>query len=371
MAPDLKSVKITNGALHESPLRGGTVVLRGVIDSASLRQLLFDDYQREAQPMISLAKLMAAVKAGETLPDIEIGMRGQKFRSKDEDYFLQDSCYVIDGQQRVNACINILTMYPGTPVYLGALIHFETTKEWERQRFRILNSDRSKVSPNVLLRNMREDHPAIATIYKLTESTDGVFSMGGKVCWGQNMKRGQLMTATTFLKVTGLLHAHLTPGSASRVDDLAAQLDTLSEKITGSLMRDNLRTFFETIDDMWGIRNVHYRDLSPHLNSGFMWMMARLFSAHLDFWRGVNGDRLFIDAETKTKISQFPLRDPGIMELTSSAGASRNVLYGKMIEHINKGRRLKRLKPREKPEAVEADEKLTEVAPATPPLPPR
>ena len=40
MAQDLKNVKLINGVLHESPLRGGTIVLRGVLDSASLIQVL-------------------------------------------------------------------------------------------------------------------------------------------------------------------------------------------------------------------------------------------------------------------------------------------------------------------------------------------
>ena len=85
MAQDLKSVKIINGALHESPLRGGTVILRGVIDVGSLKTLRFDDYQREALPLSSLAKLTNALKAGESLPDIEIGMRGDRTRSVKED----------------------------------------------------------------------------------------------------------------------------------------------------------------------------------------------------------------------------------------------------------------------------------------------
>ncbi len=106
MAQDLKSVKIINGALHESPLRGGTIILRGVIDAGSLKTLRFDDYQREALPLSSLNKLAAALKAGESLPDIEIGMRGARTRNTGDDWYLQDECYVIDGQQRVNACIN-------------------------------------------------------------------------------------------------------------------------------------------------------------------------------------------------------------------------------------------------------------------------
>src|SRR5882724_10561822 len=138
------SVKIINGALDTTPLRPDTLILRGVIDPESLKHLLFDDYQREALPLSSLRKLTDAIKNGSALPDIEIGMRGSRVRnSTDNTYHLQDECFVIDGQQRVNACRNALLQGIGT-VHLGAAIHFDTTKEWERERFRILNSEQLK-----------------------------------------------------------------------------------------------------------------------------------------------------------------------------------------------------------------------------------
>jgi len=344
MAQDLKSVKITNGALHESPLRGGTIILRGVIDSNSLKTLRFDDYQREALPLSSLNKLANALKAGESLPDIEIGMRGARTRNTGDDWYLQDECYVIDGQQRVNACINAMAQQPGLPVFLGAAIHFDTDKIWERTRFRILNSDRVKVSPNVLARNLRDDHPMLAALYKLSHN-DG-FCLGGKVSWDQNMKRTKLLTALNLLKVAGRLHSHIGPGQASRLDELAQQLDFIAERATPSRIRDNVQTFFDSIDEMWGIRTVQYRDFSPHLHGGFLYMLAKLYSNHLDFWRDANGWKLFIDANLKGKIASFPLNDPGIKPLTSSAGASANILYELLLKHINSGKRTKRLQPR-------------------------
>ena len=344
MAQDLKSVKIINGALHESPLRGGTIILRGVIDSNSLKALRYDDYQREALPLASLAKLTNALKAGESLPDIEIGMRGAKTRDTGEHWYLQDECYVIDGQQRVNACINALSMQPGLPVFLGAAVHFNTDKIWERTRFRILNSDRVKVSPNVLARNLRDDHPMLAALYKLSHNDS--FVLGGKVSWDQNMRRTKLLTALNLLKVAGRLHTHISPGQSTRLDELAKQLDALAERATASRIRENVATFFGAIDEMWGIRTVQYRDFSPWLHGGFLYMLARFFSNHLDFWRDVNGWKLFIDSEQKRKIASFPLNDPGIKPLTSSAGASANVLYELLLKHVNSGRRTKRLQPR-------------------------
>lgn len=347
MAQDLKSIKLINAALDESSLRGGTLILRGVIDGASLKQLRFDDYQREALPLSSLSKLTQAVKEGNALPDIEIGMRGQYYVTRKTDWFLNDPCYVIDGQQRINACINAMSLYPGLPVRLGATIHFDTTKEWERERFRILNNARVKVSPNVLLRNMREDYKSIAEIYRITNVGDDYFCLGGRVSWDQNMKKGKLITALNVLKITGILHGHIAAGQANGLIPIAIQLDNLGERIKLVQMKENLKTFFDLIDEVWGVRVVQYRELSAHLRGGFLYMMARFLSNHLDFWKGDNNHKLFIDADTRRKMASFPINDPGIQPLTSSAGASRHVLLDYFIKHINSGRRTKKLQLRE------------------------
>jgi hypothetical protein len=346
MATELKSVKITNAGLHDSPLRGGTIILRGVIDPDSLRNLYCDTYQREALPQAKLGRLVAAVQAGQPLPDIEIGMRGQKYRSVKDDWYLQDTCYIIDGQQRTNACIRAIALYPGLPVHLGAAIHFDTDKDWETERFHILNANRTKLSPNVLLRNMREKNVAIATLYGLSNSENSLFSLGGKVSWDQNMKREKLITALNMLRVVLTLHKHMQPIGSHSVTDLSVALENLAEKITLSMMRDNTRMFFDAVDEIWGIRSVQYRELSRHLQGGFLEMLARIFSNHLDFWKGVNGHRLFVDSDFRRKIKSFPLNDPGISPLASSAGASRHILYDLVVKHVNSGKRIKRLQPR-------------------------
>ncbi len=344
MAQDLRSVKIISGGLHESPLRGGTIILRGVVDSGSLKSLLIDDYQREALPLTSLKRLTEALKNGESLPDIEIGMRGQKHRTHGEDWFLQDDCYIIDGQQRVNACLSATSLQPGLPIYLGAAIHFSTDRVWERERFRILNSDRIKVSPNVLARNMREDHPGVDLLYKLSENDH--FVLGHKVSWDQNMKRTKMITALNIMKATVRLHSHLSPGYSNSLNEVAHQLDQLVDKVTPSQVRENMMAFFNAIDEMWGIRSVAYRELAVHLHSGFLTMLGRFVSDHTDFWRGVKDTKLFIEKDLKVKIASFPLNDPSIGPLTSSAGASLNLLYEMLVKHVNSGKRTKHLQVR-------------------------
>lgn len=358
MANELKSVKLLNGVLHESSLRDGSIILRGVLDASTLKSLRFDDYQREALPLSSLRKLTKALIEGSPLPDIEVGMRGEKYTCRGDDWFLNDPCYVIDGQQRVNACVNHLQLQPGAQVFLGATIHFGTTKEWERERFRVLNSDRVRVSPNVLIRNMREDSPGITKIFEMTNQPDTMWCLGGRVSWDQNMKRGKLITALNVIKVVQSLHGHIVRGKSTRINEIGPKMDVLMERITPSQFRDNVKTFFDVIDEAWGVRIVQYRELSNHLHGGFLMMLSTFFSNHLDFWKGVNGHKFFVDVDIRRKIATFPLQDPGIAPLTSSAGASRHVLYNLFVKHVNSGKRTKKLQPRL--EAYDADEGLVD-----------
>lgn len=354
MAED-RSIKIVSGSLHESPFNAEAIILRGVIDPESLRRLKVDDYQREVLPLGKLHKMMNAVREGGSLPDIEIGMRGDRVRNSPDGntYFLQDECFIIDGQQRVNACMNVLTQNGNLPLALGAAIHFNTTKEWEKERFRVLNTDRAKVSPNVLARNLRDQHHMLDQLYTLTEMPG--FVLSDRVSWSQGMKRNELITALNFLKVCAHLHGHISPGHATRLEDVAIQLDNMAERATPSQIRENVVTFFNAIDEMWGIRTVQYRELSAHLKGGFLQMLATFLSDHEDFWRGVRGWKLFIDVDLKRKIASFGLTDPHVAALCSSAGASRKILYGLLLEHVNSGKRFKQLKRRKN-----AEDRVTE-----------
>ena len=82
------SIKVCNAALDQSP--SGDIVLRGVIHPDSLSGLRVASYQREVLPITSLSRLIKAIKAGTTLPDIELGMRGQKYIERGGCFHLQD-----------------------------------------------------------------------------------------------------------------------------------------------------------------------------------------------------------------------------------------------------------------------------------------
>jgi hypothetical protein len=102
-------------------------------------------------------------------------------------------------------------------------------------------------------------------------------------------------------------------------------------------------TFFELVDECWGIRSIQLRGGTTHTKETFMVALARVLSNHGAFWRG---DRLFIEAPLRRKLAGFPVADPTIVNLASSSGKSRDVLYTVMVDHINSGKRTKRLKPR-------------------------
>ena len=78
----MSSVKVLNWGLDEDPATK-TVILRGVIDPDSLQHLRVGEYQRDVLPLASLASLVDAIKRGDKVPDIELGMRGQREAERD------------------------------------------------------------------------------------------------------------------------------------------------------------------------------------------------------------------------------------------------------------------------------------------------
>ncbi|MBP7741713.1 MAG: hypothetical protein KA104_03435 [Candidatus Pacebacteria bacterium] len=351
-----KPVKILNGALDE---HDGNIVLRGVIAPESFVDLRVDDYQREVAPLTSQTSILSALQSGEKLPDIELGMRGQKYRlDKDGNIWLQDPTYIIDGLQRTSTAIHFLNGNAGAPVRIGALIHFDTTKEWERDRFRILNTLRAKVSPNILLRNRRETSRAVLSLSGLCEN-DKTFVLHRRVSWGQRMTRGELITALTMAKIAGILHSHKAAGRYVNVDQLVPALDKAGDVIGITNVRENVKAFFDLIDECFGIRRVQYRESAVHMRSQFLFVFARLLSDHTDFWRQPDEKKLAIDARLKRKIAQFPIHDPTVMNLAGSSGKSRDVLYMLLRDHINRGKTTKRLSSR-KGDSIDFDDEDVE-----------
>lgn len=362
---------LLSGALDEKVTsRGNEIVLRGVVDPASLGMLRVDEYQREALPLAALTKLWQALRDGESLPDIELGMRSLDFDSAgDSDFWLPgDKVYIIDGQQRRNAAVHILSLMPDLKVRLGAMIHFGTTRPWERERFKILNLDRTRVSTNVLMRNMRHESAAVLTLYGLSYNEPD-FALFERVCWKQAQKQNELITARTLATVAGALHAHRSPAFRNSIAELIPALDRQAKFVKLELWRKNIAEFFDLVDHAWGIRNISMRELSLQIRSTFLTQLALVISDHMNFWRGDHETELYIETEWQKRFATFPLHDPAIVNILSSGsgggwgGAQTSLIYTLLRDHLNKGKSEHRLVNRKDKQAAEAPQTFSSDAP--------
>lgn len=333
--PRAGEIIIERGALDDCDARGGTIVLRGVINTESFHLLKADEYQRKGEDR---ADIFGAYISGQQVPDIELGMRGQRFRSQGDTFWLQDDVYIIDGVQRIHNAKRALALAPETPIRIGAMIHFNTDKTWERHRFEIVNARRVKVSPNVRLRNYREDSNAILSLYGLCHS-DKSFPLHGRVCWGQSMARNDLITATTLLMTCIDLHSHVTGRPGRSIEKTVRALNLLVEHIPLQTVRGNMSEFYRMINDAWGLESITYRQAAPQVKNTFLQALSRLCSDHHDFWKDAPGRVFFADSNMRAKLGGFRLDDPEVARLSGSSGTANEILYELLKKHINSGKR--------------------------------
>ena len=336
-------IQIHSGALDEVTIKGEKrIILRGIVEMTDLHKLQYDTYQREAQPLAAQQSIVAAIKSGEPLPDIELGMRGQKFKERADGVIeLYDQVFIIDGLQRVSTAIYAITGLDAKP-RLGATIHFDTTREWERQRFHTLNVSRLKVNPAVIIRNMADHSPMIRLLLDLTR--DPVFALKDRVQWNQRMRKGELISARVLLRAAGRLHGHIAPGATNITADLVEGMDKLVTKLGSRPVSDNIAQFYEIVDEAWGIRKVSYIEGARHLRGTFLFALASFLSDHTDFW---TGNKLTMAADLRRKLRAFPVNtDPNIGNLTGASGKATELLYMLLADHINSGKRTRRLRHR-------------------------
>lgn len=347
---DRDCVKLYHGALDE--VSGGTIILRGVIDPDSFGLFKQAEYQREVLPIQTINEIIDAMVKGDPIPDIDLGARGGNFREREPGVFvLPNDVYIIDGLQRVTAAREMMRRYEDAKPRLGATVHFNSNEEWERERFRILNADRTKVNSNILLRNMRADVPAIETIYNLT-LFDLDFVLVNRVSWCQRQTREQLISAVSFAKVIGALHSHVGPGLSNGWRELGRGIEVIHNRVGRNILRENIRTFFDLVDKAWGIRVVTFKEGATHLRLTFLMCLALLLSRHTSFWRD---KRLYIERDLARKIAQFPINDPQVRNLASAGGTAHKILYTLLLDHVNSGKRTRRLVGRQE-SVVSAEE---------------
>ena len=217
------------------------------------------------------------------------------------------------------------------------MLHFGTTEQWERERFRILNMRRSRLSPNVLLRNQTAECPSLHRLYDLC--SDESFVLHQRVSWSQHMRREELLTALTFLKTVMRLHSQFGAGRYESVAAIWQALPPMMANVGHSAMVENVKTFFELLDGAWGIRGILYKDRATHLKGAFLAALADVIAEYPAFW---SGKVLSIPGDMKKKIGQFGLSDPSVQAMACST-ASIGLLSRLIVDHINSGRRTRRL----------------------------
>ncbi len=329
-------LKILSGALDE--LTEGRIVLRGVIDPASLRGLLKPEYQRETLRKTKIEELMEAFRSGSgRVPDVELAVRGEGYGCTDSDgtYAITGDVYIIDGLQRISAARQFV--FDGGKPLVGAMLHFATTEAWERERFEILNMRRTRLSPNVLLHNRTAQCPSLRRLYELC--FDESFVLYQRVSWSQYMRREELLTALSFLKTVMRLHSKFGAGRYISVSGIWQALPPMMSSVGHATMIDNVKMFFQLLDTTWGVRGILYKDRATHLKIGLLSALADVVSGYPQFWFGKS---LRIDRDMQKKIGQFALSDPNIRAMASS-GSSIALLSRLIVDHINSGKRTRRL----------------------------
>ncbi len=345
-----ESVKVVRAALDELP--DGDIVLRGVIETASLAKLMVAEYQREVLSEGKILKLMEAHRQGR-LPAIELGVRGQTYNERDGAFYIPDDIYVIDGQQRREAALRLIALGEGESVHQGATIYFGTTEEWERELFEKLNLGQTNLHANVTLKNKRHEFSVADALWRLSGNKS--FVLCDKIAWGQNRRKGsgELISAMMYFKAAGMLHSHLGPGRNAGAVQLVEGLQKIQNSIGRGTLVQNVKTFFDVIDGAWGIRTVAYVQSAVHLHETFLRALAKLFSEHTNFW---DGNKLVVEASIIRKLATFSLMDPTVLQLSGSSGKASDYLFNLLVDHINAGKRTRRLVRRTYADDMPTDE---------------
>lgn len=170
--------------------------------------------------------------------------------------------------------------------------------------------------------------------------------LAGRVSWKQRLAKTDLITATTYVKVAGMLHSHAGPGKSNNTGQLAVGLEKIVSNVGLDNFALNVMHFFHVVDRAFGgsdggVRGLDNRDHAPWLQTMFLFQLARVFSEHENFWRE-DGKRLFVNADTIRKIKQFKF-DRGISQLVSQGGSANDILFEMLVKHINSGRTTNRL----------------------------
>lgn len=328
---DPEGVKITSPGLQDDPERD--TILRGSVAPESFPLLKIDKfYQRELLSTEKNRDIQRAIDMGGDLPDVVLGMRGDRFTFDTAGaVVLLDPVFIIDGQQRIGTIRRHLEQFPSDPVRIGAQIHFSTTPQWERRRFTALNLFRTNMSANVTLANMRHDSKILATLYGLSNS-QASFVLNKRVCWQQGRTGIHLISASTYMHIALTLHGSFAATRATSARMILTSLDNLERAVNLQIVRDNVARFWDVVDEAWGITEATSKAIPVHLKTGFLGVLARIIGDHVDFWDGHN---LVVSPDLRKRLRAFKPNDPSYSHLVTGHGVALVLLRRMMIDHLN------------------------------------
>lgn len=339
------------------------VVLRAVLDPNCLGLLEVDKYQREVLSPKIIEGLVEPLLDG-TLPDICLGIRGDTIRQDGQDYLVKGPGFIINGYQRVTAARLALQTRPGCEPRLGCLVYFNSDYEFERKLFIALNTTALKLSPNVVLRDLAPDFPILGKLYELSTKNNS-FALYDRVCWTQRMLRSELVNARTFCIVVGHLHTKFGPTKSSDVKSVASGLQTVADEIGVKQLVANAVTFFEVVNECYGLRNITFKNTATQIKENFLKVLTRVFYTFpAVFWEFPNKtsedkelrSRLVVPNTWRVKLKTFNIQDGEIVRLSAAGSSTMPLLYALMLEHLNRGRRINRLIDRDMTELQTTEE---------------
>lgn len=336
-----EGVRILRPSLDDE--EGGETILRGLIDLQSLHLLRVDYYQRERLSQKANRNIQRAIDTGSPLPDITLGMRGDRFHVDETGaVVLLDPVFIIDGQQRVGTIRTHLEDFPEERIRLGAAVHFNSNATRESRRFHAMNLYATRVGSGVILRNLKDEIPLLASLYGLS-MTERSFPLYRRVCWAQARHKDHLLTASTYINTALRLHAHLAPVRHSGARYIPQISANLTRVVPIQQARENVATLWEAIDYAWGVTALQALTGVPYLKTGFLEALVTVLSNHLDFW---DGPKLKISPEHRRRLQVFKVHNPEIVRLASSGhGLGQDMLRHLLAEHLNQRLRRK-LTPR-------------------------
>jgi hypothetical protein len=149
----------------------------------------------------------------------------------------------------------------------------------------------------------------------------------------------------TLAKTTGHLHDKFGSAKTSSLNELVPALQKIYLKLGRGVLRENIKTFWEVMDECFKVKQVTFKEVAAFLKQGFLFSFADVISDHQNFW---DDAKLVVNKDLRRKIALFPINDPEIGRLASAAGPATDILYELMVKHINSGKRTHMLVPSRK-----------------------